>query len=104
MLLILSDINKFCNKNIYAFNIFGYLMYLLIKNELCDIKDMNIFINKDQESKIAICKIIKYIILSSENVKNYCEEFKRIELFKNNNLFNDYIANEIGEISTEKEK
>ena len=37
----------------------------------------NIFINKDEESKIIICKTIKYTILSSENtIKIYCEEFK----------------------------
>ena len=60
----LSDINQICSKNKYAFEIFGYLIYLLIENELCDIKDMNIFINKDEESKINICKTIKYIISS----------------------------------------
>ena len=98
MLLILSDINQICTKNKYAFEIFGYLIYLLIENELCDIKDMNIFINKDEESKINICKTIKYIISSSENIKNYYEDFKRIELFKNNNLFNDYIEEEINKI------
>ena len=59
---------------------------------------MNIFINKDEESKINICKTIKYIIISSENIKNYYEDFKRIELFKNNNLFNDYIEEEINKI------
>ena len=103
MLLILSDINQICTKNKYAFEIFGYLIYLLIENELCDIKDMNIFINKDEESKINICKTIKYIISSSENIKNYYEDFKRIELFKNNNLFNDYIEKETNKIIVNSE-
>ena len=98
MLLILSDINQICSKNIYVFEIFGYLIYLLIKNELCDVEDMNIFINKDEESKINICKTIKFIILSSEDIKNYYDDFKRIELFNNNSLFNDYIEKKINKI------
>ena len=98
MLQILSDINQISKKNIYSFEILGYLIYLLILNELCDIKDMNIFINKDEENKVNICKIIKHIIISSEDVKKYYEEFKIIELFKNNNLFDEFIASEINSI------
>ena len=98
-LLLLSDINQLCKNNIYSFEIIGYLIYLLIENELCDIQDMNIFMNKNEESKINICKIIKYIILSSEsNSENYYENFKNIDLFKNNSLFDDYIKNEINSI------
>ena len=98
-LLILSDINQLCKSNIYSFEIIGYLIYLLIENELCDIQDMNIFMNKNEETKINICKIIKYIILSSEsNSENYSENFKNIDLFKNNSLFDEYIKDGINPI------
>ena len=97
MLQILSNINTFCSKNKYMYEIIGYLIYLLIVNELCDIEDINIFINKDEESKIIICKTIKYTILASEdNIKKYYEEFKNIDLFKNNNnIFDQYITFEL---------
>ena len=101
ILLILSEINQISKKNIYSYEVFGYLIYLLISNELCDIKDMNIFINKDEESKINICKIIKYIILSSEDINKFSEDFKNIELFKNNNLFDDLIKNDLNKIYPE---
>ena len=104
MLLIFSEINQICKQNDYIFEIIGYLVYSLIENELCDVFDMNIFINKDERSKINICKIIKYIILSSENniIKNkkYFEDFKNLELFKGNNLFNDYINGDINKITS----
>ena len=96
ILPILSNIDQLCIKNIYSFEILGYILYLLIENELCDIQDMNIFINKNHESQINICKIIKYIILSSEsNAKMYYENFKNIDLFKNNSLFEDHIKKDI---------
>ena len=99
MLLIFSDLNQICTENDCVFEIIGYLIYSLIENELCDAQDMNIFINKEEKSKINICKIIKYIILSSENniraFKKYYEDFKNLELFKNNSLFNDYIICDI---------
>ena len=60
---------------------------------------MNIFINKDEETKNNICKIIKYIILSSgDNVKKYYEDFKNIDFFKNNNLFEKNIKSELNSI------
>ena len=79
----------------------GYLIYLLIENELCDIEDVNIFINKEEESKIIVCKTIKYTILSSsgDNINKYYEEFKNIDIFKNNNkLFDKYITFELKDL------
>ena len=99
ILKILSEINYLFKNNIYVFEMIGYLIYLLIANELCDIEDMNIFINKDEETKNNICKIIKYIILSSgDNVKKYYEDFKNIDFFKNNNLFEKNIKSELNNI------
>ena len=98
ILQIFSNINIICGKNNYMFEIIGYLLYILIINELCDIKDINIFINKDEESIIFITKAIKYTILSSENEENinkFYEDFKNIELFKANDIFEKYITSEL---------
>ena len=96
ILQVLSNIKNYCNKNIFMYEIIGNLLYVLIINELCDIKDINIFINKEEESKISICKAIKFTILSSgENIKKYYEDFKKIDLFKNNDIFEKYISLEI---------
>ena len=80
------------------FEIIGHLLYILIINELCDIKDINIFINKDEDSIIFITKAIKYTILCSENEENinkFYEDFKNIELFKANDIFEKYITSEL---------
>ena len=99
ILQILADISHICEDNKYLYEIIGYLIYVLIICELCDIKDINIFINKDEESKIAISKIIRYTIASSGNCKKkYYEEFKNIDLFKNNDFFDKYITSELKDI------
>ena len=98
ILQIFSDINIICGKNNYMFEIIGHLLYILIINELCDIKDINIFINKDEDSIIFITKAIKYTILCSENEENinkFYEDFKNIELFKANDIFEKYITSEL---------
>ena len=99
ILQILANINNMCNQNKFMFEIIGYLLYLLIINELCDIKDINILINKEDESKIYICKVIKYTILSSErNIKNFYEEFKNLDLFKNCSIFEEYVTLELKDL------
>ena len=96
ILQILAEINHVCKDNKYLYETIGYLIYVLINCELCDIKDINIFINKDEESKIAISKVIRYTIASSGICKKkYYEEFKNIDLFKNNDFFDKYITSEL---------
>ena len=99
ILQILADISHICEDNKYLYETFGYLIYVLIINELCDTKDINIFINKDEKSKIAISKVIRYTIASFGSCKKkYYEEFKNIDLFKNNDFFDKYITSELRDI------
>lgn len=99
ILQILADIIQICKDNKYMYESIGYLIYALIITELCDTKDINIFINKDEESKIEISKVIRYTIALSGNCKKkYYEEFKNIDLFKNNDFFDKYITSELKDI------
>jgi hypothetical protein len=99
ILQIIADISDICEDNKYLYETIGYLIYVFIINELCDIKDINIFINKDEESKIAISKVIRYTIASSGSCKKkYYEEFKNLDLFKNNDFFDKYITSELKDI------
>ena len=99
ILQMLANINNMCIKNKFMFEIIGYLLYILIINELCDIKDINIFINKEDESKIYICKVIKYTILSSErDIKNFYKEFKNLDLFKNCSIFEENVTLELKDL------
>ena len=97
ILQILSNIHDICSKNEFMYEIIGYLLYILIINELCDIEDINIFINKDNKSKITIAKIIAFTILSFEdNSKKYYEDFKNIDLFKyNKDIFEQHITDKL---------
>jgi hypothetical protein len=104
MLQILSNLQNFCTQNQFMYEIMGYLIYLLIENELCDIEDINIFNNKDEESKITVSKTIKYtikydILSSGDDIHKYYEEFKNSDLFRNNNqLFDKYITFELKDL------
>ena len=98
ILEMISNINNICKENEYMYEIVGNLLYFLIINDFCDIEDINIFINKDNESIISICKTIKYTILSSENINNYYDKFKNIDLFKNSDIFEKYITSELKDI------
>ena len=98
ILEMISNISNICREDEYMYEIFGNLLYILIINEFCDIEDINIFISKDSERKISICKTSKYIILSSENIKEYYDKFKNLNLFKNNELFDKYITSDLKDI------
>ena len=81
------------NSNLYE--IMGYLLFLLLENnyKLFYIKDLNIFLNKDMNKQINIAKVVKYTIISFNNKsKKYFNIFKKTTLFKEGNIFNNYIA------------
>ena len=52
MLQILSNIKTFCAKNKYMYEIKGYLIYLLIVNELCDIEDIIFLLTRMKKVKL----------------------------------------------------
>ena len=95
MIELFFDINNICINNAYMYEIMGFLLFLLLSNnyKLFYIKDLNTFLNKDINTQINIAKVIKYtIIFYGCNWKKYFNIFKKIVLFKDGNIFNNYIA------------
>ena len=60
------NINEICTDNIYMHQVMGFLLYLLISNKLFFIKDLNNFLNKDNEIIINISKAVKYTIIFAD--------------------------------------
>ena len=80
--------------------IMGNLLFILLKNKLYYIKDLNNFIDKSEETKINIAKIVKYTIIASGNFsKQYHNDFKFTKLFNNSDLFVNYVTNKLGDIN-----
>ena len=78
------------------YEILGNLFFILLKNKLYYIKDLNNFIDKNRDTQIKICKIVKYAIISSGSYsKQYINDFKYTKLFNNNDLFENYVINEL---------
>ena len=62
-------------------------------------KDLNSFTEKEKEIQINIAKIVKYAILASGKcLKQYHNDFKYTKLFNNNEIFVDYVTNQIPEL------
>ena len=80
--------------------ILGDLLFILLKYKLYFMKDLNIFTEKSKETQINIAKIVKYSILASGRcLKQYHNDFKYTKLFNNNEIFVDYVTNEIPELN-----
>ena len=78
------------------YEILGNLLFTLLKNKLYYIKDLNNFIDKSKETQINIAKVVKYTIMASGNYsKQYINDFKYTKLFNGNDLFVNYISNEL---------
>ena len=95
MIEIFNDINSLLtDENMYV--ILGNLLFILLKNKLYYIKDLNHFIDKEKNIQINIAKVVKYAILASGNLsKQYHNDFKYTKLFNNNDIFVNYITKEI---------
>ena len=94
---IFNNVDYILNNNDEnIFEIFGNLLFILLKNKLYFIKDLNHFIGKKENIQINIAKIVKYAIISSGNLsKQYHNDFKYTKLFQNNDIFKNYITKEI---------
>ena len=92
-----NNINNILNNsNEYIFEILGNLLFILLKNKLYYMKDLNNFIDKDKNTQINMAKIVKFAILASGNLsKQYHNDFKYTKLFNNNDIFINYITREI---------
>ena len=100
MIEIYMDIdNIISNENneiTYMYEIMGNLLFVLLKNKLYYMKELNNFLDKSKETQINIAKVVKYtIIAAGNNSKQYHNDFKFTKLFNNNDIFNLYVTNEI---------
>ena len=87
------NINEICTDNIYMHQVMGFLLYLLINNKLFFIKDLNNFLNKDNEIIINISKVVKYtIIFADKDAKKFHNDFKQTKLFIGNDIFYNIVT------------
>ena len=97
---ILNDVPNICCKNYYMFEILGYLIFVLLEHKIFDITNFNKFGSKDELTKMGICKVIKFIIVSDGTFhQKYYDEFKELDLFKDSKFFFKYIVKEISDIT-----
>ena len=93
LISLFLNINEICTDNIYMHQIMGYLLFLLINNKLFFIKDLNNFLNKDNEIIINISKAVKYtIICADKDAKKYHNDFKQTKLFIGNDIFYNIVT------------
>ena len=100
MIEIYLDIDEYVDNkdntsaNMYEF--MGDLLYILLKNKLYYMKDLNNFIDRGQETQINISKVVYYSIIASGNSsKQYHNDFKFTKLFNNNDIFTIYVTNQL---------
>ena len=79
------NIEDICIDNFFMLEIMGYLMYILLNNNLYYYNDFNKFINEDKNKIIKIAEVIKYTIVhSDEKSKELFSKLKSLELFSSN--------------------
>ena len=93
LISLFLNINEICADNIYMYQIMGNLLFLLIKNKLFFIKDLNNFLNKNNEIIINIAKVVKYtIIFADKDAKKFHNDFKQTKLFIGNENFYNIVT------------
>ena len=93
LISLFLNINEICVDNIYMHQIMGYLLFLLIKNKLFFIKDLNNFLNKDNQIIIDIAKVVKHtIFFADKDAKKYHNDFKQTKLFIGNEYFYNIVT------------
>ena len=91
---LINESNK-KNQSKYKFDITGALFYYLLINELFFVSDLNMFINCDEQIYINVAKIVRYIIVYSNDDKfksQYFEIFKNSKMFFNNPIYFKYVT------------
>ena len=87
------NIEDICIDNYYMLEIMGYLMFILMNNNLYYATDFDKFIGEDKSKIIKISQVAKYALAHSEDKFNeFYENFKKIKLFDDNkDIFDEYI-------------
>ena len=79
------NIEDICIDNYYMLEIMGYLMQILLNNNLFYIEDFEKFRNEDKNKIIKISQVIKFAIVhSNEKSKEIYNKFEKIKLFNDN--------------------
>ena len=82
-------------ENKYKYDIIGSLFYSLLINEMFFVSDLNIFLDSEEYIYINAAKVVRYIIIYSndEKLKNkYYEEFRNCKIFFNNPIYFKYVT------------
>jgi hypothetical protein len=103
LFMFINDIVENNTNEINMHEIMGNLLYILLKNKLYYMKDLNNFIEKNKDTQINIAKVVKYAIIASGNCsKQYHNDFKYTKLFNNNEIFSFYITNELNDFKNKQ--
>ena len=93
LISLFLNVNGICADNVYMYQIMGFLLFLLIQNKLFFIKDLNNFLNKDNQIIINIAKVVKYtIIFADKDAKKFHNDFKQTKLFIGNDNFYNIVT------------
>ena len=87
------NIEDICIDNYFMLEVMGYLLLILLNNNLFYIEDLNKFISEDKERIIKISQVIKFTIAHSEDkYKDLYHNFRKIKLYNDNeDIFEEYI-------------
>ena len=87
------NIEDICIDNYFMLEVMGYLLFILLNNNLFYIEDLNKFISEDKERITKISQVIKFTIAHSEDkYKELYHNFRKIKLYNDNNdIFEEYI-------------
>jgi hypothetical protein len=87
------NIEDICIDNYFMLEVMGYLLLILLNNNLFYIEDLNKFISEDKERIIKISQVIKFTIAHSEDkYKELYHNFRKIKLYSDNkDIFEEYI-------------
>ena len=90
---LILNIENIILENNNMFEILGNLFFVLINKKLLYIKDFNCLVNSETTTIINISKVIKNIIIASDIYKKiFYINFKNLELFNNNDIFDKFIT------------
>ena len=86
MINLITNIEDICLDNFLMFEIMGYLILLLLENDLFLTSDFDIFVNKDKNQIDKILKVVKNTMkyYTGDKKQEFCDKLKHVKLLENN--------------------